>query len=146
MDLFTPNDGHFEYYAVATNMSLGLPALFAFVCGRGAQEKTFAELKGEFALDVVPTNHYAANSAWQQLSVLAHNVARSFQLATLAEEKPPSRKRTCAFVFRSMRTLRFLLVARAGRVTRIAGRNVLRLARNPSTEDLYHRVHRALAA
>ena len=73
LDLFTPDDGHFEYYAVATNMALSLPALFAFVCGRGAQEKTIAELKGEFALDVVPTNHYAANSAWQQLSVLAHN-------------------------------------------------------------------------
>ena len=39
------------------------PALWAFACGRGAQEKTFAELKGEFALDVVPTKHYAANSA-----------------------------------------------------------------------------------
>jgi hypothetical protein len=147
LDLFTPDDGHFEYYAVATNMSLGLPALFAFVCGRGAQEKTFAELKGEFALDVVPTNHYAANSAWQQLNVLAYNVARRFQLAAiLAEAKPRSRKRTYAFVFRSMRTLRFLLVARAGRVTRIAGRTVLRLARNPSTEDLYERVQRALAA
>lgn len=146
LDLFTPDDGHFEYYAVATNLRLGLPALFAFVCGRGAQEKTFAELKGEFALDVVPTNHYAANSAWQELSVLAHNVARSFQLATLAEDKPRSRKRTYAFVFRSMRTLRFLLVARAGRVTRIAGRKVLRLARNPSVEDLYDRFQRALAA
>src|SRR5439155_1471270 len=63
LDLFTPDDGHFEYYAVATNMTLGLPALFAFVCGRGAQEKTLAELKGEFALDVVPTNHYGNNSA-----------------------------------------------------------------------------------
>src|SRR5215510_5658440 len=62
LDLFTPDDGHFEYYAVATDMTLGLPALFAFVCGRGAQEKTIAELKGEFALDVVPTNHYGANS------------------------------------------------------------------------------------
>jgi len=27
LDLFTPDDGHFEYYAVATNMTLGLPAL-----------------------------------------------------------------------------------------------------------------------
>src|SRR5687768_3828305 len=26
LDLFTPDDGHFEYYAVATNMPLGLPA------------------------------------------------------------------------------------------------------------------------
>src|SRR5207247_6372563 len=88
LDLFTPDDGHFEYYAVATNMALGLPALFAFVCGRGAQEKTLAELKGEFALDVVPTNHYGANSAWQQLSVLAYNLARNFQLDTLAELNP----------------------------------------------------------
>lgn len=146
LDLFTPDDGHFEYYAVATNMALGLPALFAFVCGRGAQEKTFAELKGEFALDVVPTNHYGANSAWQQLSILAYNVARNFQLDTLAEAKPRSRKRTYAYVLRSMRTLRFLLIARAGRLTRIAGRNVLRLSQNPATEGLYTRVEHALAA
>jgi hypothetical protein len=63
LDLFTPDDGHYEYSAVATNLPLGLAALWAFACGRGAQEKTFAELKGEFALDVVPTKHYAANSA-----------------------------------------------------------------------------------
>ncbi len=92
LDLFTPDDGHFEYGAVATNMTLGLPALFAFACGRGAHEKTLAELKGEFALDVVPTNHYGANSAWQQLSVLAYNLARNFQLDTLAEPKRRSRK------------------------------------------------------
>jgi hypothetical protein len=63
LDLFTPDDGHYEYSAVASNLPLGLAALWAFACGRGAQEKTFAELKGEFALDVVPTKHYAANSA-----------------------------------------------------------------------------------
>src|SRR5713101_4823079 len=68
LDLFTPDDGHFEYAAVATNLALALPALYAFLGGRGAQEKTFAELKGEFALDVIPTRHYGANSAWQQLS------------------------------------------------------------------------------
>src|SRR5713226_5715077 len=89
LDLFTPDDGHFEYYAVATNMALSLPALYSFIGGRGAQEKTFAELKGEFALAVVPTKHYGANSAWQQLGVLAYNLARSFQLDTGA---PPRRR------------------------------------------------------
>src|SRR6516165_2078735 len=121
LDLFTPDDGHYEYSAVATNLPVGLAALWAFACGRGAQEKTFAELKGEFALDVVPTKHYAANSAWQQLSILAHNLIRSFQLETLAESKPRSRKRTYAYLFRSMRTLRFLVIARAGRLTRLGG-------------------------
>ena len=146
LDLFTPDDGHFEYYAVATNMALHLSALFAFVCGRGAQEKTIAELKGEFALDVVPTNHYGANSAWQQLSVLAHNLIRSFQLDTGAEPKRRSRKRTYAFLFRSMRTLRFLVIARAGRVVRIGGRTRLRLAHNPGVQQLYERLDHALAA
>jgi Transposase DDE domain group 1 len=146
LDLFTPDDGHFEYYAVATNLPLALPALYAFIGGRGAQEKSIAELKGEFALDVVPTRHYTANCAWQQLSVLAYNVARSFQLDTIATPRRRSRKRTYAYVVRSMRTLRFLLIARAGRVTRIGGRQVLRLAKNPATEALYARVQHALAA
>jgi hypothetical protein len=146
LDLFTPDDGHFEYSAVATNLALDLPALYAFTCGRGAQEKTIAELKGEFALDVVPTRHYGANSAWQQLSVLAHNLIRSFQLDTLAIPKPRSRKRTYTYLIRSMRTLRFLLVTRAGRLTRIGGRHVLRLAHNPATEALYAQIDHHLAA
>jgi hypothetical protein len=146
LDLFTPDDGHFEYYAVATNMALALPALYAFIGGRGAQEKTIAELKGEFALDVVPTRHYGANSAWQQLSILAHNLALSFQLDTIAVPRRRSRKRTYAYVLRSMRTLRFLLIARAGRLTRVGGRNVLRLSQNPATEALYARIEHALAA
>jgi Transposase DDE domain group 1 len=146
LDLFTPDDGHFEYAAVATNMALELPALYAFICGRGAQEKTLAELKGEFALDVVPTRHYGANSAWQQLSILAHNLIRSFQLDTIPTPKSRSRKRTSAYLIRSIRTLRFLLIARAGRLTRIGGRHVLRLAHNPATETLYAAVTQRLAA
>ena len=146
LDLFSPDDGHFEYSAVTTNKALTPAALWAFMAGRGAQEKTLAELKGEFALDVVPTNHYGANSAWQQLSVLAHNLLRGFQLQTLATAKPRSRKRTYAYVFRSMRTLRFLLIARAGRLTRIANHQVLRMAQDPITEGLYQRIAHALAA
>ncbi len=146
LDLFSPDDGHFEYSAVTTNLALAARALWYFMGGRGAQEKTVAELKGEFALDVVPTNHYGANSAWQQLSILAYNVSRGFQLATLAAPKPRSRKRTFAFVLRNMRTLRFLLIARAGRLTRIAGRNVLRLADSPATRQLYQHISERLAA
>lgn len=94
-----------------------------------------------FALDVVPIRHYGANSAWQQLSVLAHNLIRSFQLDTLAPPKPRSRTRTSAYLIRSMRTLRFLLITRAGRLTRIGGRHVLRLSHSPATDALYASLH-----
>ncbi len=45
-----------------------------------------------------------------------------------------------------MRTLRFLLVVRAGRLARIHGRQVLRLTANPTTEALYTRITQHLAA
>ena len=55
LDLFDPDDGYYEYSAVTTNLALKAPALWDFMAGRGAQEKTYGELKGEWALDVVPT-------------------------------------------------------------------------------------------
>ena len=144
LDLFSPDDGHFEYSAVTTNKALTGPALWAFMAGRGAQEKTLAELKGEFALDAVPTNHDGANSAWQQLSILGHNLLRGFQLHTVATPKPRTRKRTYAFALQSMRTLRFLLINRAGRLSRINNRQVLRLSENAATQTLYTQISHAL--
>jgi hypothetical protein len=114
--------------------------------GRGVQEKTSAERNGEFALDVVPTKHYGANSAWQQLSILAYNVARGFQLDTGATTRRRSRKRTYRYVLRSMDTLRFSLVGRAGRLARIQGQQVLRLTANPATEALYPQITQRLTA
>lgn len=146
LNLFTPDDGHFEYSAVSTNMDLSPTALWYFTNGRGAQEKTLAELRGEFALDVVPTNHYGANCAWQQISVLAHNLVRGFQLDTTAKPKPRSRKRTYAYLLQNVRTLRFLVIARAGRLVRSPQGMVLRLAPNPATEKLYQGFCDALAA
>lgn len=147
LDLFDPDDGYFEYSAVTSNLELQPKALWEFASGRGAQEKIIGELKGECAFDVIPTNHYAANSAWQYLSVLAHNLIRSFQLdAGLTLPKTRTLKRTFAHRILSLRTLRFLFIVRAGRIARIRGRRILRLSDNPATEDLYQRVDRALAA
>jgi len=147
LDLFSPDDGHFEYSAVATNLKLDPGALWNFMAGRGAQEKTFAELKGEFALDAVPTNHYAANSAWQQLSILAHNLAIGFQLhSNLSAAKPPTAKCTYKYWLMSMKTLRFTIINRAARVARIHGRMILRFSHNSATQVLYDQVLDRFAA
>jgi len=140
------DDGHYEYSAITTNKDVGGPALWHFAAGRGAQEKTIAELKGEFALDAVPSRDYGANSAWQQLSILAHNLLKGFQLDTLAPAKPRSPKRTASYLLQNMRTLRFELIARAARLCRPQGRRVLRLKANPRIQQLYEDVSAALAA
>jgi hypothetical protein len=45
-----------------------------------------------------------------------------------------------------MRTLRFLLIVRTERLTRLGDRNVLRLTTNPATESLYEQIVHRLAA
>ncbi len=98
------------------------------MAGRGAQEKTFAELKGQWALDAVPTRHYAANSAWQQITILGHNLLRNFLLQTLATEKPRSRKRTCCYLMQSLKTIRFKLIHQPARLVKPQGYSVLRFS------------------
>jgi hypothetical protein len=134
LDLFNPDDGYWEYCAVATNRSIGLPALWHFINGRGAQEKTISELKGALAFDAVISRSYSANTAWQKINVLTHNLAVAFQLAGGAPERARSRKRTAVFRAQSLRTLRFEWLNRAGRIINRAGRRVLRLPTNVALE------------
>jgi hypothetical protein len=61
-----------------------------------------------------------------------HNVGCSFRQLPARD----ARGATYAYLFRSMRTLRFLLIARAGRLTRIGGRRALWLTENPAAEAL----------
>jgi len=146
LDLFDPNDGHYEYSAVLTNKPLGGPALWAFMAGRGVHEKVYGELKSGFAFACVPSMQYAANSAWQYLSVLAFNLSRSFQLATTARRRRPSRKRWTLFAYETIHTLRALCLQRAGVLVAPQGRAVLDVGPSPAVADRFERLDRLLAA
>lgn len=146
LDLFDPGDGHYEYSAVVTNKALGGPALWAFMCGRGTHEKVYGELKSGFAFACVPTMQYAANSAWQLVSVLAFNLSRSFQLATTARRRSPSRKRRALFGFETIHTLRALCLQRAGLLTHPQGQATLDVGSSPAVTERFDRLDRLLAA
>ena len=96
LDLFSPAEAHFEDPAVTTNKALSGPALWDAITGGDTQEKPLGERKGECALDVAPTHDSGANSASPQLSLLAQNLMRSFQVQTLALPTPRSGQRTSA--------------------------------------------------
>lgn len=146
LDLFDPTDGHWEYSAVVTNCRFGLKALWKFMGGRGAHEKVLAEAKSGFAFDSVPARSYAANSTWQIIAVLAHNLMTSFQIGTDARPRHPGLKRTALYVLKSIHTLRYELIARAGLLRHPGGRSVLTLAHNLPTRSLFERIARRLAA
>ena len=146
LDLFDPSDGHFEYSAVVTNKSLSVAALWSFMCGRGIHEKVYGELKSGFAFDCVPTMKYAANSAWQMLSVLAFNLMRSFQVATTAERRGPTRKRRSLFAFETIHTLRFAFLQRAGVIVHPDGYATLDVGRSPAVVERFRRLDMLLKA
>ncbi len=132
LDLFSPDNGHYEYSAVATNKALGVPALWHFMAGRGAHEKTLAELKSQVAFATIPTNDRYANATWQLLSVLTLNLIRSFPITTGAARRPRTRNRTFACVFQSLATMRFELIQQPVRIARPTGRPQLRFAVSPA--------------
>ena len=145
LDLFDPNDGHYEYSAVTSNLGLTLRNLWWFACGRGNHEKTIAQLKSGWAFHTIPTMAYAANSAWQQLVVLAHNLLTNFQIETGAERRPGSRKRTVLHVLQTVHTLRFVLFHRAAQLVRPGGTMLPRLRDNVETRQTFTRIRDALA-
>lgn len=130
LDLFDPDDGHYEYSAVASNKSLSGRALWAFMNGRGTHEKVYGELKSGFAFATVPTQTYHGNSAWQVLSVLAFNLTRGMQTAADSERRPKTQKRRSRVRFSDIRTMRYRLINRAGLLLNRSGRQILDLGSN----------------
>ena len=144
LDLFDPDDGYFEYSAIATNLDLTASRLWWFLCGRGAHEKAIGELKSSLAFATIPTNHYGANSAWQQLVALAHNLLTNFQIESGAAQRPRGFRATALFVLKSAQTLRFEIFHRAGLLLRPNGATILRLAANPQVQRAFTRIAQRL--
>lgn len=145
LDLFDPNDGYYEYSAVASNLALTIRNLWHFMAGRGNHEKTIGQLKSGLAFHTVPTNGYAANSAWQQLVALTHNLLTNFQIDTGAQERTRTRKHTVLHLLQTIQTLRFEVFHRAAILVRPGGMTQVRLANNAPTRQRFMRIEKALA-
>lgn len=145
LDLFDPDDGHYEYSAITTNKTLKGPALWFFLCGRGSHEKAYGELRSGFAFDAVPSSRYAANGAWQILSVFAFNLIRRFQIDTGLPRRRPTRTRTCLFPYETIQTLRYTFFNRAALLVTPNGRLTLDLGHNTAVKKRFLNLEHALA-
>jgi len=145
LDFFTPDDGVYEHFVLISNKNLQPQNLLDFYNGRCRMEANIAELKGEFAFDVIPTRHYQGNSAHQQISLLAYNLVRNFQMDTdQVNERKSGCKRTNIFEFQSLKTIRFEIINAAGRVLNTSKGKVLQITHNIAREKLYNNIGAAL--
>jgi len=147
LKLFSPNNGFYEYSAIVTDTKQWNPEeLLQFVSGRSAQENSISELKTSFAFDHIPTNQYQANSAYMQISQMAYNLAISMQHDMgLAGKRANNKKKTRIFKTMKWKTVRFLLINRAGRINWVNGVKVLQMTTNKKTEELYEKISESLS-
>jgi hypothetical protein len=147
LQLFSPNNGTYEYSAIVTGTKKWKPEhLLDFVSGRSAQEKSIGELKTHFAFDHIPTNTYQANSAYMQISQMAYNSAISMQSSMgLSKNHKPNSKRTRRQRTMGWNTFKFLILNRAGRINKKQGVKVLEMTKNPATEFLYENILASLS-
>ena len=146
LDLFQPDDGQYEYTMVATNKTVRERAVWAFMAGRGGHEKTLAELKQHLAFGSVVSQDWDANSTWQLLSAVTHNLVRQFQIEMGARPRKNGRKRTYRFTLPSLRTFRFEILNLPGKIARPAGKLQLRIAAAPDSQTQIRKIEQKLAA
>jgi hypothetical protein len=146
LNLFSPNNGTYEYSAVVTDSKQWDPEKFLlFVSGRSSQENSIGELKSNFAFDTIPTNTYQANSAYMQMSQMAYNLSISMQHDMgLSKKQASNPKHSRLYQLIEWKTFRFLIVNRAGRIAWEEGKKVLKMTYNKATKELYERIYNSL--
>ena len=145
LDFFTPDDGVYEHSVILSNRDIGAQSLLDFYNGRANMEHDIAEIKGEFGFDVIPCRDYQGNGAHQQISQLAFNLVRNFQLDVLEPEaRPKTASRTNLFEMASLKSLRFEMITAAGRLLNVSGTQVLRLSQSTVRRKLFETVQTGL--
>lgn len=147
LDLFEPVDHEFQYKVIVTNKPASPAAVLHFFNGRGIQEATFAEAKQFAALDYIPCRRLVANRLWTLSAMLAHNLARELQMRAAVRARRSTPTRAPLFAFRTLGTLRHLLLRRAARLARPAGRLTLTVAASGTARrELEHHLRHLHAA
>jgi len=114
-----------------TNKTEYAKSVVLFHNGRGSQEAIFGDAKNDAALDVIPSKRLAGNQLFTLCSMMAHSLSREVQM--LASPRAVSRalpKRSAAWKFEKLDTLRHRIIQRAGRFTRPQGQLTLTMSAN----------------
>ena len=139
LDLFEPRDFDFEYKVIVTNKREDAQAVIQFHNGRGSQEAIFGNAKQDVALGVIPTKRLQANQLYTLCAMMAHNFSQELQMLASPRRPHDNAKRSAAWTFETLATLRRRIIQRAGRVLRPQGRLTLSMSANKTVqEDVLH--------
>lgn len=95
--------------------------------------------------ECLPTQRHHTNSAWQVFCVIAFNLVWAMQAGT-AERRSTYRKRRAIRPFKTIQTLRYGFINRAGLLVQPGGRQILDVGNNSMVLERFKTIESALAA
>ena len=125
LKLFTMDK--YAYHVIVSNLQLTPYNIFGFYGGRTGLERIIRTLKEDYPYATAPTNNFAANALYAELSLLAYNIVIWFRRLCL-----PDNWQTF-----TIGTLRHRLLLVPGVFTRGNNRPVLKLPRNNPYQDVF---------
>lgn len=140
LDLFRPVDFDHQFSVIATNKTVGAPAVIAFHHGRGSQEGVIGELKSAMQVDYVPCRRRLANEAYMLAAVFAHNLLRLMQMDESTFRGNRQWTRPACWAFEKAETLRMTLLHRAGKLTEPGNRPTLTISGDKQVERKFHQM------
>jgi hypothetical protein len=139
LHLFEPRDYNFDYKVIVTNKTESSKSVVVFHNGRGSQEAIFGDAKNDAGLNVIPTRRLAGNQIYTLCAMMAHNLSREIQMIADFPSLRAQPKRSSAWTFQTLDTLRHRIIQRAGRLTRPKGELTLTMSANHAVrKDLLH--------
>lgn len=134
LDLFEPVDREYQYKVVVTNKTESAKAVVLFHNGRGSQEAIFGNAKNDTALGVIPCKRLVANQIFTLSSMMAHNLSQEMQMIAHPASGRAKPKRSSAWKFQKLDTIRHRIIQRAGRFTRPGGKLTLTMNSNQAVK------------
>ena len=134
LDLFVPREEGYEFKVIVTNKRVKAKKILMFHNGRADQEGLFGELKSQAQMDYIPVRRWGGNQLYTMAAIMAHNLTREIQMVARSREKGTTEKRSPLWVFEELKTLRHLIIQRAGRLTTPKGELTLTLNGNETVQ------------
>ena len=85
-------------------------------------------------MDYIPTRRLVGNQMYTLAAIMAHNLNHELQMMAHPMTRGTLEKRSTKWIFEEARTIRHLLIQRAGRLTNNQGNLVLTLNANAKVE------------
>lgn len=138
LDLFVPQEEGYEFKVIITNKRIKAKKVLMFHNGRADQEGIFGELKSQAQMDYIPVRRWGGNQFFTMAAIMAHNLTREIQMVALPKERGTTEKRAPLWCFHELKTLRHLIIQRAGKLTNPQGELTLTLNGNEAVQrDLF---------